>query len=209
MRVFPLSFLLLVAAPPAFAETVTYQLTGVVTSVTDGTDGTYDLRSQFSNGQAVSVNMQVERATQGYQPGEVVTTYAGAVVDFTASIGTYYITGEYPFSVLTVVNDNPNALQGSAIDNFDGVVNTLTGDPIGTAMLSDANFRFEDAEGTALSSQQIPRTFPPIADFETRQMEFSWSSHSTHNQGDVLVLFSGAATPVHAASWGAIKGLYR
>jgi len=215
MRLVTLLSGLVLFAIPASAEPVTYHFTGTVTFVTDGTFGSYDLRGQFANGQAVTMDMTVERATTGSQSLPYLTTYANPVTDLAATIGTYVFTGTNPFGSIGVVNDGPNAPIGPAtngsafFDEFYGIFQGLEGNPIGTANLSDINFTFADAEGTALSDQMLPRIFPAMTNFETKQMVVSWVAPPTFVQGTVEIDFSGVSTPAQGTSWGRVKNLYR
>src|SRR5262245_40968098 len=141
MRVLTALALLSVLAVPAGAEPVTYHWTGTVTSVTDGSNGTYDLTGTFSNGQAVVFDLTVERTTNRTEYPHS-TRYENPITDLYSTIGTYVFSGTNPSSNISVVNDNPDGEY--LIDDFSGIATTLVGDPVGTANLSDANFDLYD-----------------------------------------------------------------
>ena len=203
MRVLPAMLLLVPAL--AWAEPVTYHWTGTVVSVTDGTNGTYDLRGTFSNGQAATFDLTVERSTPGTPVGSYYMSYSGAVNSLAATIGTYSFTGTFPISSIDISNDNPDV--GHTYDDFYCNVNPLSGNPIGTVNLSDAAFTFSDQEGTSWSSKALPRPFPAMSGFEYKFVDVSWGNLST--QGSVRVSFDAVTTPAFGSSWGALKNLYR
>ena len=198
----PLAFLV----SAAWAEPVTYQLTGTVISVTDGTNGTVDLRGSFSNGQAATFDMTVERSTAGTPSGGYYTTYVNAVTGVVGTIGTYSFSSKFPTTTLYVGNDNPD--NGFFNDDLFVIVQPLTGDPIGSLNLFEANFSFQDQTGASFASQALPRIFPAsIPNSMICQVDVSWVSLS--GQGVVRVVFNTSTTPAQSTTWGGIKNLYR
>ena len=196
--------LLAVLTASAWAEPVTYHWTGNIIDVTDGTNGTADLRGTFSIGQAATFDMTVERATSGAPFGSSFTEYVNAITQLTATIGTYSFSGTFPTTTITIGNDAPD--NGFLNDSFFTIVQPLEGDPIGPLNLSDANFSFYDPQGAAFTSGILPRPFPLLS-FETRGVDVSWGSLST--QGVVRVEFSAGTTPALGTTWGRIKTDYR
>lgn len=190
-------------APVALAEPVTYQFTGQVTTL----GGPLDLSGLFSLGQAVTLDVTVERATAGVPQDAFVTAYTDAVTQVAFTVGSWSGGGAPASSNTTVTNDAPSG--ATHYDQFSWNALGLTAPPLGTVMFQTLTSTFDDVDGTVFDSGVLPRTFPALGVFEGKTATFLVIDFGTFQSGYVMATLDGVSTPAPVATWGGVKALYR
>lgn len=200
---------LMLAAPQAQAETVTHQFTGTLTTVTDGSGVTADLRSLFSLGQAVTLEYTIERTTPAEPQDAYTSGYTGAITSLSFTIGSWSGTGTPAYSFTTVTNDHP--FTGTPpYDQYSGQIQGgITADPLGNTMLSSLTYTFDDVNASVFNSTAIPNVFPNLSGFEGKTFTVLIFDLNQLKAGYVMATLGGVTTPTQAGTWGRMKGLYR
>jgi hypothetical protein len=198
MRALPFALALL-AASVAFAEPVTYHLTGTVDMVDAGGPGSLDLTGTFTLGTTFMLDLTVERSTVPSHPDAWTYIYnVGKNAHFT--IGSYACTGAGGAAV-NIENDY------YGFDEFDFFMYVLTAPPVGTATPQVFQLTLQNNAGNVLDSGALPRPMPDMSNWPTRFFTLSFSDGV--NTGAVGGTLTDVATPVLATTWGGIKDLYR
>jgi hypothetical protein len=186
---------------------VTHTFTGVVTAVTDGTNGSVDLTGTFLAGQPFRVECTIERATPPFNETPNQSSYAEPVTELTAAMGSLVVVGAST-TLASVLNDFPLPA-GGGIDRFALIGDGMLATQVGDALLSSIIIDLVDDHATTFATTALPRTFPPITEFETRTVRFTFYDEVTGLFGSVTGTIGEVTTPAAAQTWGAVKARYR
>ena len=197
------------AAPQAWAETVTYHFTGQLTTITNGSGGTADLTGIFSLGQPVTLEYTIERSTPAEPQDPHTSGYTGAITALSFSIGSWSGSGTPGYSFTTVLNDEPSPVSGVYDEYSAQVQGGISAPPIGNAQLTSLTYTFDDVQGTVFNSTAIPGVFPDLSSFEGKTLTVLLLDMSTFKSGYVMATFDGGSTPTEPGTWGRLKSLYR
>jgi len=206
--------------PPVMAEPVTYTFTGVVTSVTNGSNGTLNLTRVFANGQSTVFSITVERDIQGIFDGAFGTTvYLSPIYSWTFSIGPYVCPlGPNGITEIWVGNDrppppplNPAGLAGSVVDFYYVDISSPNGPTLTVENWRSRYLIFQliDQEAAVFADELQPRMMPDVSEFETATWNLSFTDEATNRWGKVAGTFNTVATPATVSTWGRLKAAYK
>jgi len=202
-------FALVLAAPQAHAEPVTHQFTGQVTTITNGSGVTADLRGFFTLGQAVTLEYTIERNTTAEPQDPYTDGYTGAITSLSFSIGSYTGSGTPGYSFTTVTNDHP--FTGTPpYDQYSAQIQGgITASALGNTMLSSLTYTLDDIQASVFNSTAIPRVFPALGAFEGKTFTVLLFDFDQFKSGYVMATLADVTTPTQPGTWARLKTLYR
>jgi hypothetical protein len=199
------------AAPRAEALPVTHQFTGTLTTITDGSGVTLDLRGVFTMGAPVTLDVTFERDTPPVIQDAYVTAYVNPITNIDFSISSWSGSGAPGSSNATVTNNapSPGLTLGVNYDQFSWNALGVVAPPLATALIQSMTSTLDDIQGTVFDSGALPSGFSNLSAFDGKTATFLLFDFTQLRSGYVMATLASVSTPAVPSTWGGIKALYR